>query len=1167
MTSTQRSDINAGKGKIHAEIVKVSWPSPDGVIYYAWDALLNDPTYVSPLTTFLAGRSLVPAFVADSRTAKFHELPMTLTLGDDVVTMRFSNEGREIERLINKHGSGVKVEFFDFYPMVDSGFAWKLWTGKLRTPTVHGSVTKAFVTLTAVSGFASSNMQVPNFAFSQQCPVRYPVGPGGAMSLSERLMHPCSYNRDLDGSPDQATLGGAKGLLNGDGNPFPTCAHTEADCINHFGHSRVFMGTKTVIDTVPVGAGEHKTYSTTHGRYGSLIEPISVVAGERDVTAVLVDWRNEVNPSPDHLDAGTKVTLFVPCIGPVEAVTDIQLMEATPQGIDLRLGTDEQTATVFSPSAPSLNRRVVINANKNPTNPAEIQVEQLKLTCHVKGSNDVRTYTDQTTFTTGYTNNRAWWVLRFLIDTWFGLRIDPAEVPMTDFIYLAGKNVSFNCQVTARSAQQQLADILESARWYPPFYFNGIWRWLPIEELDLGAGDIPTFTDAGANRNIVIARENDSVLSTVSPARQDPGEQANDIYLQFDDADHKNITRPLHFPDWTAQARAGRVYGDNTKTPIGKTYTAYGITSLAEAVPLGAFLRDLGRYWLPNECGLANNCEVQYVTRPSQFAEAMELHLGKAIFLDSENVDDAIYKDPNDNPFAAWIVKAMTRTTEGDLVVTVQAYGKSYYDGQCSPSSGYVQWTHNAGTIDGEFGTDTELLTVNGTLGSTGVTWDSPIISTDVVLDRVVHTVRALPAANSYNVWFIPQELGFKIWADGSAWIYTENGINNTSLPAASIVAGDTLSMEFDKNGGSPIRRYKHNGVTKATGTTSVVALHAIEATGFVTAGMQIGPVFWEVFPCSPSDEQDPGESGGITVTASTTTPLTALGIAGGEAFGAPRINLNIAPAGIVGVETFGTATVAGGTVIVAPSGIAGAETFGAATAANAVDADLTLWLAAWKETGFADNDPMATLTDFSSSGHNFTQATSGKRPLYKTGALNSQPGFYFDGTDDWVSCAAFMSGDAEAYFVLKCDDATGARGAYKFDGGTNANHITFFGTIYSSFGSASRFSYTPSSGSVVTSGFIHQIQAKVGTSNWIVYENGNNAKITQSPTQQWSGGSSPVHMIGGSSDQANGSSQTNFFKGYVLEVRIYNSPRTTAQRNAILAEFNSRYGISVTNF
>lgn len=230
-------------------------------------------------------------------------------------------------------------------------------------------------------------------------------------------------------------------------------------------------------------------------------------------------------------------------------------------------------------------------------------------------------------------------------------------------------------------------------------------------------------------------------------------------------------------------------------------------------------------------------------------------------------------------------------------------------------------------------------------------------------------------------------------------------------------------------------------------------------------------------------------------------------------------------------------------------------------------DPDLILWLAAWKETGFVNNDPMATLTDFSTAGHNFAQSTAGSKPLYQTGILNSQPGFFFDGTDDFVNAAAFMSGDAEMYMVLKCASTGEANGAYKFDGGTDANHISFFGTVYSSFGSASRFSYTPSPSSNLTNGMIHQIQALTGTNNWIIYENGNVVKSTQSPTQQWSGGSSPKHLIGASSTVANGSTQSNWFHGHILEFRIYSSQRSTAQRNAILADFNSRFGISVTNF
>jgi hypothetical protein len=239
-------------------------------------------------------------------------------------------------------------------------------------------------------------------------------------------------------------------------------------------------------------------------------------------------------------------------------------------------------------------------------------------------------------------------------------------------------------------------------------------------------------------------------------------------------------------------------------------------------------------------------------------------------------------------------------------------------------------------------------------------------------------------------------------------------------------------------------------------------------------------------------------------------------------------------------------------------------------TIAEAVDPDLSLWLAAYKETGFSNNDAMSQLTDFSGNARHFTQGTGSAQPLYQTGVLNSQPGFFFDGSDDYVQCNAFMTGDAEMFSVWKIASLAELKGAYKFDGGTNANHMSFAGTVYTSFGSNTRYSYSPAVPAVLTNGFIHQIQAKSGSSNYKVYENGANEVISQSPTQQWSGGSSPVHLIGASSTGANGSpagGTNQNYHGHILEFRIYSSPRSTAQRNAILAEFNSRYGISVTNF
>ncbi len=230
-------------------------------------------------------------------------------------------------------------------------------------------------------------------------------------------------------------------------------------------------------------------------------------------------------------------------------------------------------------------------------------------------------------------------------------------------------------------------------------------------------------------------------------------------------------------------------------------------------------------------------------------------------------------------------------------------------------------------------------------------------------------------------------------------------------------------------------------------------------------------------------------------------------------------------------------------------------------------DPDLALHIAPWKETGFSNNDPVGTATDFSTNGRNFTQGTSGSKPLYKTSILNGQPAFLFDGTDDYLSASAFMSGDAELFYVLKIASTSELCGAYKFDGNTDASHLSFAGTVYSSFGAGTRFSYTPSPTSNLTNGMLHQIQAKSGSSNWILLENGNNVKSTQSPTQSWGTGS---HLIGASSVGSNGSpagGTNQWYHGYLLDFRIYASPRNTSQRNVILTELTSLFGLTLTSF
>lgn len=232
------------------------------------------------------------------------------------------------------------------------------------------------------------------------------------------------------------------------------------------------------------------------------------------------------------------------------------------------------------------------------------------------------------------------------------------------------------------------------------------------------------------------------------------------------------------------------------------------------------------------------------------------------------------------------------------------------------------------------------------------------------------------------------------------------------------------------------------------------------------------------------------------------------------------------------------------------------------------VDPDLVLWLAAWQETGRTNGDRLTTLTDRSTAGNDYTAPTSGDRPRWDTNILNGQPAYFFGGDSDhnYVKRASHLSGEIEAFFVILLPGTQNGNGFCKFGGSSQASHCCFGGSggqLYTDFGANSRTFFSPTAG-VTTAGFIHQVVAKTGTNNYLIFENGNTNKSTQTFTQAWS---TTQHQIGASSDSATGNSQTNWWHGWLLEVRLYQGARSTAQRNAILAELNARYGITVTNF
>lgn len=664
LTSGQAAEIVAAESSLAViEIVRIYWPSPEGTKNYAfWDPR-EDPVYASSdFETWLDGDPLIVAFdPGEDGKRPFHEIPRTSAIGDDVIRMRFANFDRDFEELAYKHRGGVKVEVFHYLPQLSSGagLAVSWFVGHLKT---SDNAALDWVEVDVAAGFRSPDLLCPSRNNSDQCGFTF----GGELNAEQIVGNPCHYDRHL---------GGSIGNLDG-GDPFTSCGFTKTDCIARLGGVGAtplsfYGGHDATVDSTQIGGGDHKTTSTTAGSSTDAVVPKRVIYGRRKVKSLrLLDFAKEFNPSSDHQDKGTIRTLYEIGEGPIESVDDVKvngsdLPRPDGLGLETRLGTRGQSATTFSPSVLNYSHTAHFRGDLNPIDPRGQQPKNFDTECIVEGRNTVRIYTDDTTYTEDYTNNRAWCLFDLVRNTWYGLREDPSRHEMDDFIYLATKGSTFNADVQGtRTAQQQITDICSSARWFLPFIHNGKTRWLTQETYDLDDADIPLFTDTGANRNIL---KDGRDVPRISVSYRDDDEIPNELILLVEDEDKNYLERPFRFPDTDQQRRAGQKYQDNSLRVVQDRQIAFGITNTAEANSLGFNLLDFGPFL---NGGIRNNLTVTFVI-PRFIPEAIDLHENKVIKIESSILD--IYEDLDGDSFTHFIVKSLTQTPDAELIVAAQA--------------------------------------------------------------------------------------------------------------------------------------------------------------------------------------------------------------------------------------------------------------------------------------------------------------------------------------------------------------------------------------------------------------------------------------------------------------------------------------------------------------
>lgn len=101
----------------------------------------------------------------------------------------------------------------------------------------------------------------------------------------------------------------------------------------------------------------------------------------------------------------------------------------------------------------------------------------------------------------------------------------------------------------------------------------------------------------------------------------------------------------------------------------------------------------------------------------------------------------------------------------------------------------------------------------------------------------------------------------------------------------------------------------------------------------------------------------------------------------------------------------------------------------------------MAAWFKADALTGLVDGDPVATWADQSGNARDLSQATSSKRPTYKTSIIGGKPVVRGDGVDDFLQSASFtnLGANVTIFVVGKmvalsgantniCDGRTGGR-------------------------------------------------------------------------------------------------------------------------------------------
>ena len=674
-----------------AEVVAVYWPAPTGTIVYAsaaYDELPNREGLAPALEDALGYTDPILVTLKPSNRAPLLALPRTASVGDDKIGLTFSDLDGEFSALLMTHGEGIRCEVFNFWnaqPEGDDPFDLLLsaWRGHLHTPSEYN---RPEVRVSASVGFRSAQLQIPRQPNAVFCPFIF-----GAHLQSQAEI---DYHQ---GCPYNVHTGGDVGVPG-----FTDCPRTSrAVCVERLETENYWPGVNIRPDPIPnnqtVGPN---LLAYAHGNQSALGQPIRVVIGYRHVKALLLlAFRPEYNNN--HPDDAFAAALFEVCKGPIQSLAGFRINDQLvgAEHLQQRLGALGQTPTDWSPDVEAFSG-TAISWGRIQTNVLDMRVEDVTGSVYAHGLNNIRIYTDETSFTPAWSKNRMWGLLETYCNPQWGYGVDYPRVLIESAIDVAewcdevvamqdangntfgGVRSTFNVDLNARPTQQQIKDTCTAGRIGLPFEWNGKDVFVPLRTESLVG--VPEFTDEGSNRNIVY----DGANSTLQWSQVSDAELTNQWTANFDDeTGGQFVDTQLIFGDQLQQLRAGRAWGDRSRRVINKSQAAFGITNFLETARLGNTLLYLGPL---DSGGIANNCKIKFTTwysrcfnvQPYKLIRVLNTKLQDHLALYSE----ARFADrPETYPWYQGVTysyfRVMKFERKGDLKVEIEAqlYPQDYY--------------------------------------------------------------------------------------------------------------------------------------------------------------------------------------------------------------------------------------------------------------------------------------------------------------------------------------------------------------------------------------------------------------------------------------------------------------------------------------------------------